>query len=534
MIRTSSIPFLLAGLTALPAQNPCEGDGVGSAYLSTTQAILGGHIDLHMGSPASPNGIGLLLFGNNGGASLPFCLDVNQLFVTELAVLDATGDAHFQLGVLPTVFDAQVFAKPLVWEGTTWSLGKTVRIQTEYEDSYRDVASLSQARSMHTCTALSGDPTDNITGALVAGGATGNLIAPTALASTEVFDTVTRQWLAGPDLSEPRSNHAAVRLSNGSVLITGGMTNAAIGTGGPATASCELYAPGAPIMVPIASMGQARAGHAMTELADGRILVSGGFSDWTDAGSNFIARLDTAQDTSEIYNPGTGLWTAGPTMASKRAGHTQTLLDDGRVLIIGGCNSGTLLSIPPWSTTSVPLFTATCELFDPTTNALTATSPLFLARGFHGASSLPNGEVLVTGGAGNVGFNGEAAATTSCDRWSPTSGTWTPTAPLAIGVAFHTQIRDRDSGDAIIMGGFVDNFGSLTGSSQVVRHDGTLAQQPFEVGQHQVLSQQLSSNGSHAAAQLHDGTILIAGGYGWNGTTFVAKARAMLHVPDTN
>ena len=66
-------------------------------------------------------------------------------------------------------------------------------------------------------------------------------------------------------------------------------------------------------------------------LSDGRVLVTGGFSDT-------IGYLDT----TEIYDPALGTWS--PTGAMSRMGclHTATLLADGRVLVSGGAGANGL------------------------------------------------------------------------------------------------------------------------------------------------------------------------------------------------
>jgi len=539
MLRASSITRLLGGLTVLcglnplTAQNPCEGDGVGSAYVTMTPAIVGGSSVINMGSPAAANSIGLLLFGDDGAPTIPFCLGTNQFFISLLGVLDASGNTTFNLNVVPAAFDSRVYAKPLVWEWNQWSLGKTVRVQTEYANSHRELPTLTGARSLHTCTSLSKNPADNVTGAFVAGGATGNLITPTALDTIEVYDSVTRTWSAGPQMSVPRCRQAVVDLQDGTYLIAGGMTNAAVGTGGPATDSVDLYVPSGNTIIPFPNMLSGRMGHGMTRLNDGRILVTGGFADWTDAGAlngvNFVTQLNTAQDSTEIYDPATGSWSAGPTMSSKRGGHSQTLLNDGRVLITGGVDGGAQILASGFQYIYVPTFTNTCEIFDPVTNTFTAAPVLALARGFHGASILANGDVLITGGAASIGQYGDAVATNTCAVWNSGTG-WAPAPALPTGVAFHDQVRDYATGEAIIMGGFIGGFTNLQGTTQVVRHDGTAATVLATMGTHPTLAQPDFAAGTTAAAQLHDGTILMTGGFEWAGLIGAESNRTMLFV----
>src|SRR5262249_48717826 len=66
--------------------------------------------------------------------------------------------------------------------------------------------------------------------------------------------------------------------------------------------------------------------------------------------------------------------------------HTATLLQDGRVLVAGGVIDGSAY------------VTNTAEIYDPATNAWSATGSMNVARGFHSAVLLPDGKVLVTGG----------------------------------------------------------------------------------------------------------------------------------------
>ena len=70
-----------------------------------------------------------------------------------------------------------------------------------------------------------------------------------------------------------------------------------------------------------------------TLLADGRVLVAGGKQTVPDGGGSPTA-------STELWDPSTSRFEPGPELAEARAGHTATLLADGRVLIVGGYRAG--------------------------------------------------------------------------------------------------------------------------------------------------------------------------------------------------
>jgi len=132
--------------------------------------------------------------------------------------------------------------------------------------------------------------------------------------------TQAASWSPAPSLSTARAAHTATLLANGKVLVAGGYTPT-----GPA-ASAELYDPASSTWSPAASMTTARYLHAATTLRDGRVLVIGGSGE----GSGWDA-------STESYDPASDTWTSTASrLGLPSAAHATTSLADGRVLVTGG------------------------------------------------------------------------------------------------------------------------------------------------------------------------------------------------------
>jgi len=141
-----------------------------------------------------------------------------------------------------------------------------------------------------------------------------------------------------------RYGHTMTLLSNGKILVTGGID----GNSNVLNIS-ELYDPAMGAWVTTGSLTIARSGHTATLLPNGKVLVAGGF----DTGSSALA-------STELYDPTTGTWTPTNDIPVARGFHTATLLSNGKVLAAGG-EDGSHSS------------TRTAELYDPTTGTWTAT-----------------------------------------------------------------------------------------------------------------------------------------------------------------
>jgi hypothetical protein len=94
-----------------------------------------------------------------------------------------------------------------------------------------------------------------------------------------------------------------------------------------------------------------RDSHSATRLADGRVFIAGG----TNSSGSLAS--------TEIFNPSTGAFTAGPNLLEPRHSHSAALLPDGRVLLIGG-----------YSTNSFRILTA--EIYDPASETISSAGRL--------------------------------------------------------------------------------------------------------------------------------------------------------------
>jgi hypothetical protein len=174
-------------------------------------------------------------------------------------------------------------------------------------------------------------------------------------------------------MNERRADHTSTLLPDGRVLIVGGMVE-----NGVFLNSAELYDPKQRAFLVTGRMQSSRVEHTATLLSNGTVLIAGGL-----AGRAFEGGPGVVAST-EIYDPATGHFTAGPLMSTPRTGHAAVLLGNNKVLMVGGAdNNGPL---------------ASAEIYDPVSNRFIATSSMHTARVARSAVVLEDGRVLVTGG----------------------------------------------------------------------------------------------------------------------------------------
>lgn len=93
-----------------------------------------------------------------------------------------------------------------------------------------------------------------------------------------------------------------------------------------ALSSAELFDPSTPAWSPTGSLANARFFHTATLLTNGQVLVAGGLG---PSGAGYLS-------SAELYNPSTCAWSLTGPLVWPRYLYTATLLPNGQVLAAGG------------------------------------------------------------------------------------------------------------------------------------------------------------------------------------------------------
>jgi hypothetical protein len=147
-------------------------------------------------------------------------------------------------------------------------------------------------------------------------------------------------------------------------------------------------------------------------LRDGRILILGS---WTISGPAGLA------NTVVLFDPKTRQRTTVSPSAVQQCDGTPILLNDGRVLIVGGvqCLPFAMLQAGQHNSRALRL----AQIFDPASLTFSATGNLNETRLDPGVILLNNGQVLVVGGSATF----SAFSVRSCELYDPATGIFTKT-----------------------------------------------------------------------------------------------------------
>lgn len=224
-------------------------------------------------------------------------------------------------------------------------------------------------------------------------------------------------------LSTPRQFATNIPLPDGRSLIVGGGGGVILWQ--TALKTTEVFDPATRSFSAGPDLLQARSSHSQTRLKDGRYLLAGGVDD---------KNIPTA--ACEIYDPKTGRFSAVSSLAYKRTFHQSILMDDGRVIVIGGfADMGAILSAQKALESGV----AQTEIFNPATNRWTLGGRLRYGRGAPGAQNIGNGYILIIGGVVKSSFAPDLSNT--CELYNMANNQVTTARSITTRTAFMTTFR---------------------------------------------------------------------------------------------
>ncbi len=311
----------------------------------------------------------------------------------------------------------------------------------------------------------------------------GHPLGGKSIASAELYDPAAGTWSnTGPLRHERNSGNRAVLLHDGRVLLAGGHNNRGV------VAGAELFDPATGKWTDAGALSVPRDPIA-TVLADGRVLMVGGIDWYIGDGKTYAV--------AELFDPATGSWTVTGSTSAPRNEQRQVLLNDGRVLAIGG-----------YDAQGEPV--ATAELYDPASGRWQTTENMPQPRAWFSHVKLPDGRVLAAGGY--TGRARQRAYLASAVIYDPTTGRWSRVPPM----------KDKRGGFAM----------ALLSDARVLVAGG-IAEKGWEMKSTEVFDPATQSWQTAApmnvarrnarAALLPDGNVLVIGGSNFFGGKYLSS-----------
>ena len=245
--------------------------------------------------------------------------------------------------------------------------------------TFSATGSMSTPREGHTATMLRDGRV------LVAGGSANGV---QTLDSAEIYDPASGAFTRTGHLHQPRVAHVAALLGTGKVLIAGGGRGGMPG-GYISYDTAEIYDPATRKFTAMsAHMKSDRVGAAAVRLSDGRVLIVGGKSGRVVTSRHPNLFSLTPLNTAEIYDPELNAFIKTGDMSAPHYLATATILDNGQVLVVGGWTIRGPLVVGMRD----------AELYRPETNLFAHVDRTNVARLTNTATLLGDGEVLIAGG----------------------------------------------------------------------------------------------------------------------------------------
>jgi len=248
-----------------------------------------------------------------------------------------------------------------------------------------------------------------------------DVTATLATDSLEYPIVVDPAWLPGNAMSTPRGAHALVGLPSGKAIAIGGSSTSHYAS--TRLSTTELYDPasGTWSAGPAMTTGRSNFGHAWVGT---KLLVFGGTN-----GTSAIS-------STELYDPTTNTWAAGPSMSDARWAAAWALLTADKLLVSGGLGAaGSSLS--------------SAEVYDAVTSTWRSARSMVQPRAGHALAIVPGSTLYLASG----GFNGtvfSAFATKTTEVYDTSLDTWTAAGSMTTARMFHGALGTSNH---VVLGG---------------------------------------------------------------------------------
>ena len=236
-----------------------------------------------------------------------------------------------------------------------------------------------------------------------------------------VYDPVTGLWTpTGPKVTAGVTDHTATLLPSGHVLVVGGTFRSQPDPSFPAvnvaSGGAERYDPVTNLWYGAAPLRHGRQNHAAALMADGRVVVVGGYIQTVS-----LTDCCISVRTAEIYDPATDSWSQVAEPGPGGGGLETVALRDGRVLL------------------GFRAFDTAYLVFDPAAGQWMDGAPLIGRFSARGCVNMPNGTVLMSSGQ-------------FVDRYDPAVNAWTRVSSEGIPRT-RASATLLNSGALLILGG---------------------------------------------------------------------------------
>jgi hypothetical protein len=248
--------------------------------------------------------------------------------------------------------------------------------------------------------------------------------------------------------------------------------------------------------VAVGSMTEPRAGHTATLLPDGKVLIAGGATlrDAGIASTALYERWAAGTASAELYDPSTRTFVRTGSMHWPRVGFTATLLRNGKVLIAGGFVEGKA--------------SASAELYDPAKGTFTITGTMLSPHAGHSATLLLNGKVLIVGSTQSLIGNRYPLA--GAELYDPDTGRFSIPGLEPTPRELQPRAVLLKSGDVLIIS--AHEYGVHPGKDFL-----NIAElyNPKDARFSAAPSDGLGSYANGVATLLDNGNVLVSGGFDW-------------------